>query len=257
MSRPLLRCVGELGGLVGALVHGGGQGNQRVVGLVEDAAAFLDVVAVEADYQRLVGSVAQFGQCADDALGDSVACSDAAEDVHEHGLDLLVAQDDVQAGGHDLGRGAAADVQEVGGLDVAVVLAGVGHDVEGGHNQACTFALASSGSAASLSSSCACLACRKSAFSSRETLPSSATMSPAPVLTSGLTSTRVASSFLKTSQSFRITPATLPRSSSANPAAATISSALAWSMPTAGSMATLARASGRSTASCSRSEEHT
>src|SRR5690349_5317033 len=111
MSRPLLRCVGELGGLVGALVHGGGQGNQRVVGLGQDAAAFLDVVAVEADDQRLVRGGAQFGESADNALGDGVAGGDAAEDVHEHGLDLLVTEDDVQAGGHDLGGGSTADVQ--------------------------------------------------------------------------------------------------------------------------------------------------
>src|SRR6478736_9438196 len=135
MVRPLLSCVGELGGLVGALVHGGGQGYQRVVGLGEDAAAFLDVVAVKTDDQRLVGGVAQLGQRTNDALGDGVACGDAAEDVDEHGLDLLVTQDDVQACGHDLSRGSAADIQEVGGLDVAVVFTGVGDDVQGGHDQ--------------------------------------------------------------------------------------------------------------------------
>ena len=78
----------------------------------------------------------ELGERADDALGDGVARGDSAEDVHEDALDLRVAEDDVQARGHDLGRGAAADVEEVGGLHAAVVLAGVGDDVEGRHHQA-------------------------------------------------------------------------------------------------------------------------
>src|SRR5947209_9212812 len=45
----------QLGGLVGGLVHRGHQRHQRVVGLGKDAAPFLDVVAVEAHHQRLVG----------------------------------------------------------------------------------------------------------------------------------------------------------------------------------------------------------
>lgn len=93
---PLLSCVGELGGLVGALVHGGGQGNQRVVGLGQDAAAFLNVVAVEANDQRLVRGGTELSQCTDDALGNGVTSSDATEDVHEHALDLGVAKDNVR-----------------------------------------------------------------------------------------------------------------------------------------------------------------
>ena len=69
-------------------------------------------------------------------LATCVARGDAAEDVHEHALDLRVAEDDVEAVGHDLCRGAAADVEEVGGLHAAVVLAGVGDDVEGRHDEA-------------------------------------------------------------------------------------------------------------------------
>ena len=38
--------------------------------------------------------------------------------------------------GHHLGRRAAADVEEVGRLDAAELLAGVGDDVEGAHDQA-------------------------------------------------------------------------------------------------------------------------
>ena len=46
-----------------------------------------------------------------------------------------VVEDDVEAVGHHLGRGAAADVEEVRRLDAAVLLAGVGDDVERGHDQ--------------------------------------------------------------------------------------------------------------------------
>ena len=73
---------------------------------------------------------------ADDAVGDRVARGDAAEDVDEHALDLRVVEDDVEARGHHLGRGAAADVEEVGRLHAAVLLAGVGDDVERRHDQA-------------------------------------------------------------------------------------------------------------------------
>src|SRR5699024_9695153 len=128
--------VGQLGGLVGPAVHGLGQGDQRVGTLVEDRAPLVHVVAVQAHHQRLGGGVAEQVQGADDAVGDLVAGGDPTEDVHEHGLHLLVTQDHVQAGGHHLGVGAAADVQEVGGLHPAVLLACVGDHVQGGHHQA-------------------------------------------------------------------------------------------------------------------------
>ena len=51
-------------------------------------------------------------------------------------FDLRVAEDHVEAVGHHLGVGAAADVEEVRRLDAAVLLAGVRDDVEGGHDQA-------------------------------------------------------------------------------------------------------------------------
>ncbi len=50
-------------------------------------------------------------------------------------LDLVVVQDHVEAVGHHLGRGAAADVEEVRRLHAAVLLTGVRHDVERGHHQ--------------------------------------------------------------------------------------------------------------------------
>src|SRR6478735_226595 len=128
--------VGERGGLVGALVHRGGESDERVIGLLEDPAALLDPVAVDADDERLRGGRAELGERADDALGDGVARGDAAEDVDEDRLDLRVAEDDVQARRHDLGGRTAADVEEVGGLHAAVVLAGVRDDVERRHDQA-------------------------------------------------------------------------------------------------------------------------
>ena len=84
-------------------------------------------------------------------------------------------------------------------------------------------------------------------------MPSSAIIVPSPVLTSGLTSTRVASSDAYTCHSSCSTRAISLASSPVNPAASTISSALAWSMPTVGSTGIRASASGRSTASVSMS----
>ena len=84
----------------------------------------------------LVCLVAELLQGADDAVGDLVAGGDAAEDVDEDRLDLRVAEDDVEAVGHHLGRGAAADVEEVGRLHAAVLLTGVRDHVEGRHDQA-------------------------------------------------------------------------------------------------------------------------
>src|SRR6478672_3552909 len=101
------------------------------------APSLLDVVAVQPDDERLGGLVTQRLERADDAVGDRVARRDPAEDVDEHRLHLLVTEDDVQAVGHHLGRGATADVEEVGGLRLArELLAGVGDDVQGRHDQA-------------------------------------------------------------------------------------------------------------------------
>src|SRR6476619_4850286 len=131
---------GELGGTARGAVHRRLDRHQGVVALLEDAAALLDVVAVEAHDERAVLLVTEGVEGADDAVGDRVAGGDAAEDVDEHALDLRVRQDDVQAVGHDLGAGAATDVEEVGRLDAAELLAGVGDDVEGAHDQPGTVA---------------------------------------------------------------------------------------------------------------------
>src|SRR5680860_694948 len=81
LLRSLLRGVGEFGCLGGALVHGGGQCDERVVRFGQDAAAFVNVVAVEAHHERLVGGGAELGERAHDALGDGVARGDATEHV--------------------------------------------------------------------------------------------------------------------------------------------------------------------------------
>ena len=101
----------------------------------EDPQALVGRVAVEAHHDRL-GRV-QGVERPEDAFGDLRAGGDAAVHVDEHGPDLRVGEHDLQAGGHDLGRGAAADVEEVGGLDSgALLLAGAGHGVQGAHDQA-------------------------------------------------------------------------------------------------------------------------
>src|SRR6478609_7289116 len=130
---PLLRS--QFGGLVGAFVHGESQRHQRVSCLGEDAATLVDVVAVETHHERLVRLVAEDLQRLDDAVRDGVAGGDPAEDVDEHALDLRVVEDDVEPGRHDGCRRSAADVEEVGGLDALVLLAGVRDHVEGAHDQ--------------------------------------------------------------------------------------------------------------------------
>src|SRR3954469_18930089 len=127
---------GEFGGPARGAVHRVDHGHQGVVGLGEDPPALLHVVAVESDDQRLGRLVAEQLQGVHDAVGDGVAGRDPAEDVHEHALHRRVGQDDVQTVGHDLGRGATTDVEEVGGLDPAELLAGVGDDVQRAHDQA-------------------------------------------------------------------------------------------------------------------------
>src|SRR6478609_9268832 len=126
---------GQLGGLAGGAVHGVLDEDPGVVALGQDAAALVDVVAVEAHHQRAVLLLAEGVERADDAVGHGVAGGDAAEDVDEHAPDLGVGQDDVQAVGHHLGAGTATDVEEVGRLLAAELLAGVGDDVEGAHDQ--------------------------------------------------------------------------------------------------------------------------
>src|SRR3954467_1294764 len=131
---------GELGGAARGAVHRVDHGHQRVVRLGEDPPALLDVVAVEPDDQRLGRLVAEDAEGGDDAVGDGVAGGDPAEHVDEHALHGRVGEDDLQAVRHHLGRGATADVEEVGRPDAAELLTGVGDDVQGAHDQAGTVA---------------------------------------------------------------------------------------------------------------------
>src|SRR6476620_4345138 len=135
--RPLLRGR-ELSGAASRTVHGVDALDQRVVGLFEDATTLVRVVAVETDDERLVDRVTVLRDELErlhDAVGDLVARGDATEDVHEDALHGRVAEDDLEAVGHDLRRGAATDVEEVGRLDATELLAGVGDDVERAHDQ--------------------------------------------------------------------------------------------------------------------------
>src|ERR1700761_9076288 len=134
-----LRAAGQFGGAAGRSVHGGHLLDHADVRFGEDAPSLDGVVPVQPDHDRPVHLVAAFlehGDGRDDAVGHRVAGGDAAEDVHEHAAHARVGQHDLQAVGHDLGRCAAADVEEVGWPDAAERLARVGHHVQGGHDQA-------------------------------------------------------------------------------------------------------------------------
>src|SRR6266496_1868628 len=129
---------GKLGGRAGRVVHGVDllEAGQR--GLGEDAAALVGVVAVQAHHDRLVDGVAARRQQLErlhDAVGHGVARGDATEDVDEHRPHVAVTEDDLQAVRHDLGRRAAADVEEVGRPDI-VLRPGVGDDVQRRHDEA-------------------------------------------------------------------------------------------------------------------------
>src|SRR6185437_4072626 len=88
-------------------------GDDVETALVDDFLAEFDVGAFQPHYQRHLQ--ADFLHRGDDALGDDVAAHDAAEDVDQDAFDVRVGGDDLE-GRRDLFlRGAAADVEEVGG----------------------------------------------------------------------------------------------------------------------------------------------
>src|ERR1051326_1038637 len=136
MSRPH-RC--ELRGAPGRAVHGVDPLHERVRRSVQDRAAGLGVVSVEPDHQRLgdrLAPLGKHGQRVHDAVGDRVAGGDAAEDVDEDAAHRRVGQHDLQPVRHHLGRGAAADVEEVRRPDPTELLAGISDNVQGRHDQA-------------------------------------------------------------------------------------------------------------------------
>ena len=67
---------------------------------------------------------------ADDAVRDLFTLRDAAEDVDEDRPHVRVVVDDLERAGHHVGVGAAADVEEVGGLAADLV-----DDVDGAHGE--------------------------------------------------------------------------------------------------------------------------
>ena len=81
--------------------------------LLEDGAAFGRVGAVDADDQRRVQI--DVLERLDDPACDFIAACDAAENVDQDGLDVVIGVDHGQGVGDDFGIRAAADVEEVGG----------------------------------------------------------------------------------------------------------------------------------------------
>src|SRR5699024_9644121 len=130
--------VGQLGGFVSAFVHGGRNGDQRMVGFGQNGAAFFHLVSVQADNQLFSCCIAKNLQCLHNTAGDLVAGGNATENVYEYGINLFVTQDHIQSIGHDLCVSTATDVEEVGWFDVAVVFSSVGNDVQCRHDQAGT-----------------------------------------------------------------------------------------------------------------------
>src|ERR1700712_530268 len=96
------RLLREFGGPAGRPVHGVLEVDDRQIGLGQDAAPLLDVVAVQPHEQGLRGASLEHGQRLDDAVGDRVTRRDAAEDVDEHRLHAGVTEDDREAVRHDL-----------------------------------------------------------------------------------------------------------------------------------------------------------
>ncbi len=70
-------------------------------------------MAVQADDERDGGL--QILEGGDETVGDLVTAGDAAEDVEEHGLHVVVAQDELDGLLHLGSVGAAAGVEEVAG----------------------------------------------------------------------------------------------------------------------------------------------
>ncbi|BCB76820.1 hypothetical protein Pflav_032300 [Phytohabitans flavus] len=138
IAMAVMPLAGQCGGEPSRAVHRvfGAYAAER--GLGEDPPPFRRVVAVQPDDQGFGDRLAPAGEQPDrldDAVGDGVAGGDPAEHVDEDAAYRGIAEDDLQTVRHHLGRGSAADVEEVGRFDAAVLLAGAGHHVEGAHHQ--------------------------------------------------------------------------------------------------------------------------
>src|SRR5690625_3005557 len=109
-----------------------------MIGFGQNGAAFVYLVTVQADNQWFGCGIAEDFQGLHNTVGNLVTRGDTTENVDEYGVNFWVTQDHVEAIGHNLGVRATTDVQEVCWLDGAVVFTGVGDNVQGGHDEACT-----------------------------------------------------------------------------------------------------------------------
>ena len=108
----------------------------RVVGFVENATPFLDVVSAEADDERLVGFVSELQRA------PTMPLATASQDVMPpktltNTLFTCSSPRMILSPQPSLPADAPPPMsREIGGLDTAVVLPRVGDDVERGHHQA-------------------------------------------------------------------------------------------------------------------------
>src|SRR5215467_13276058 len=126
----------QLRGATRGVVHRLGLLDHGEAGVAEDGPAGRGVVAVEPHHDRpgdLLAALAEHAERRHDAVRHLVAGRDAAEHVDQHAAHVRIRQHDLEAVGHDLSRGPAADVEEVRRPDPAERLAGQGHHVERGH----------------------------------------------------------------------------------------------------------------------------
>src|SRR4051794_15810477 len=95
--------VGESHGGARSFEHGGLAGEHRLgdSGVGKDLSSLGGVGAVEADDDGC--SQVDTTERLDDPLGHLFATGDAAEDVDEDALDVLVEVDDLEGGGHQVG----------------------------------------------------------------------------------------------------------------------------------------------------------
>src|SRR6516225_6597410 len=99
------------------------------IGLRDDLLAEFDIGAFEPYHQR--HAQAHFLHCGDDTLGNHVAFHDAAENIDQDALNVVIRRDDLEGGHHFFFGRAAADIKKIG-RRLAVKL----NDVHGGHGEA-------------------------------------------------------------------------------------------------------------------------
>src|SRR5207248_3924450 len=96
--------------------------------LAQNLAALLHVGSFQAQHYRQCQL--RFFRSFDHAIGERIHAQDAAEDIDEHGANVLIAEQDLEGVFYVLGAGAAADGEKISGL-----AAGIFDDVHSGHGQ--------------------------------------------------------------------------------------------------------------------------